>query len=965
MANPEMEYTIRGRVVNRRTGQGIAELHVEAWDKDRRSDDPLGSAETDRRGFFEISFDRSAFRRPESGEEPLDYMPDVYFRVYDEEQLLKSTEDSILWNVRDAALTITIELDHPRGDTPRPYLLSTASEEEVGDLKVEPTDDPIPDGTLGSMGLVAEVYGPDAFPETYLVLPFDRKHGVGIDLATVRVFRWDEKSETLRPVWKSGVNRELGYVWTSIEQPGVYIPLGLPRDRLLQERLRALAHDRHVHGGSDPKTARELTLSYLDPFLEEDDDALESLRRLITEFEIRTAPQIPLDEYNFREGGHPLPFHLPRGDTLDAFRERLRKLDVRPEGLPEEELFRPPEPIPPGGAPWPTNPDAARYDLIERELLELDLDLRVRIPPWLFSKDWPMYQHDNRHTGAASGTTSINSSTVGQLVQRFKINVDGPVNSKPSIKGGKAFVGTSKYGGGSGGTLYKVDLCSGSIEGKFPTNDPAYYSISGIGGSPAIYKGKAYFTTVGGKVYCIDASTMTQSPPHPPAVWVTDVKNADAAQKQPVNNPSGDCWSSPLVVNDKVYVGSGEGEVSTCWGFIWCLDANTGDVLWLYCTNKAQDINSAGNENQPNKIPRSAAISDPLPSWATAAGFSIMDDPPETGSSPWSSFAYDHVHQQVYIGTGNSEYKGGFASAIAPDQRYGSGLIALDANTGQFRGFHTSLPDDSYHPNDTDIDVPGAPTVFSRGGQRVVCYGSKNGSFFLLDASNLQVLGGGAQRRQLLARQSGSGHPGNRGNPITGVATGGTVSENKWGVMATPALHFGFGIIYVGLGGYSGAGDGTKTPFIRALDWENLNDAWPTGPPGPDGVVRYSMATPPVYQRQKEAALSSPAVVNDVVFVSTTDPQNNEMRLFALDAATGFCLWAAPTVSNGGWPNYALGPAVSGEYVAAGAGDALYVYTRPSTPWCFRPIFPWWDLVWQRPPFPLPPEWMERLRRQG
>lgn len=88
MANPEMEYAIRGRVVNRRTGQGIAELLVEAWDQDRRSDDPFGSAETDRKGFFEITFNRSAFRRPESGEEPLDYMPDVYFRVDDEEQRL-------------------------------------------------------------------------------------------------------------------------------------------------------------------------------------------------------------------------------------------------------------------------------------------------------------------------------------------------------------------------------------------------------------------------------------------------------------------------------------------------------------------------------------------------------------------------------------------------------------------------------------------------------------------------------------------------------------------------------------------------------------------------------------------------------------------------------------------------------------------------------------------------------------
>jgi outer membrane protein assembly factor BamB len=275
-------------------------------------------------------------------------------------------------------------------------------------------------------------------------------------------------------------------------------------------------------------------------------------------------------------------------------------------------------------------------------------------------------------------------------------------------------------------------------------------------------------------------------------------------------------------------------------------------------------------------------------------------------------------------------------------------LLALDASTGEFRGFHQAEPDDSYHPNDDDIDVPGAPTLFVRsGGERVVCYGSKNGSFFLLEPDTLAVLGGGAQRRQLLARSGGTGHPGNRGTPIAGVATAGGEQENKWGVMATPAVHSGLGKIYVGLGGYSGAGEGTKTPFIRAVDWDDLHDAWPVGPPGGDGVVRYTMATPPVYSHSKEAALSSPAVVNDVVFVSTTDPNRNVMTLYALDAATGLCLWKAPDEPGGGWPKYALGPAISGEFVVAGAGNAVQIYTRTPTPWCIKlPDFPFWIERW-------------------
>jgi len=850
---------------------------------------------------------------------------------------------------------------------PKPYLLPLQplpKDESLG--AVRQVRNRFTGSTLGDLDLVVQVtrLKASADPPAVLIAPYHEAGLAGLERSSVRMFRYEPRARTLKPVWNSGISLGFKFVWAKIQEAGIYMPIGLPRDRLLQELLRALARQRALTESTDAKSAHALTMSLFEPFLKSDTDALEALRDLVTRFEIGTSQDLPIAEYNFGMGGHPLPFRLPRGDDLEGFRERVQSLEVSVTGLPEEALFNPPDSRPSGEVPWAAVPERLQYEVFERDLNRLDLDLGIidigEIWPWLFSKDWPMYQHDARHSGAASGISSIRATTAGQLAQRFKVDLDGPVNTKLSIVNGKAYVGTTRYSGGGGGTLYKINLCNGCIEGSFPTSGSAYYSISGIGGSPAIYNNKVYFTAVHGKMYCIDATTMTSTLPHPPALWVTDLKNPDPAKNQPISNPSGDCWTSPLVVHDKVYVGSGEGEVATCWGFIWCLDANTGEVVWLFCTNKQQQINAPGNENQPNRIPRSAAISDPLPAWA--ASFTIMDDPPETGSSPWSSFAYDWVLRRVYVGTGNSQYLGGTASSVAPDQRYGSGLIALDADTGEFRGFHTSQQDDSYWPNDADIDVPGAPTIFRRGGERVVCYGSKNGSFFLLDPNTLEVLGGGSQRRQLLARENGTGHPGNRGNPINSVVpTGGAVAENKWGVMATPAVHVGLGKLYVGLGGYQGANDGTKTPFVRALDWNNLNDAWPTAI-GVDGVERYTAAQPPVYISASEAALSSPAVVNDVVFVSTTDPGSNQMSLYALDAATGLCLWAAPKVSGGGWPRYSLGPAISGEYVVAGAGESLYIYTRPTTPWCLKPLPPWiFEWLERRLDWPWPPEQMRRL----
>ena len=958
---PNKKHRITGRVINIQDQRGVPELRVEAWDKDLIFNDLLGSAVTDREGRFQMEFDASYFH-----EIFADRSPDLYFKVFRNNVLILDTKNSVWYNVKDEHFDVTLEVnlqvENPLPGPREPYLISTTDEWHPNEqLKLSKEINPLPNGTLGDIGIYLHVTGPNNFPETILVQPFDQRNLVGMNRSSIKFFRLDHGRHTLKPIWNSGINLALGFVWAKIQQSGTYVAIGLPRDRLLQESLRMLAYERKLKDIDDPQAAYELTYRYLLPFVEMEAKALEELRDIVTRFEIGTTTEIPGEEYNLGLGGHPLPFHLPHGDNLERFRERLKDLKVAPAGLPEEHLFWQPEPSPPGGTPWALNPEMVHWNILERDLTAIRPDIEIYWPCF-FSKDWPMYQHNVKHSGRALGMSSIDSTTVSQMTRRFKINLDGPVNSKPSIVDGKAYIGTMRSGGGAGGTLYKIDLCTGCINGTFPTPaDPHFYSIHGIGGSPAIYAGKVYFTTVAGKVYCVDAASMTTSAVHPPAIWVTDLKNPDAAKKQPVSNPDGDCWTSTLVVNDKVYVGSGEGESFTCWGFIWCLNANTGEVIWLFCTNKALDINNPGSENQPNKIPRSAAVSDPLPAWAIAAGFSLMDDPSETGSSPWSSFAYDSVLRQVYVGTGNSEYEGGFnpggfASTAAPDQRYGSGLIALDANTGEFRGFHTSQPDDSYHPSDMDIDVPGSPTIFTRGRERVICYGGKNGSFFLLNPSNLEVLGAGAQRRQLLARQNGSGHPGSRGNPVPGVATSGGLEENKWGVMASPAVHPGLGKIFIGLGGYSGAGDGTKTPFIRALDWNNLDDAWPTALGG-DNITRYTAANPPVYQEISEAALSSPAVVNDVVFVSTTDPGKNQMSLYALDAATGLCLWAAPKIPKG-WANYALGPAISGEYVVMGAGDALYIYTRPATPWCLcLRIPPWRDIWWERLfPFPWPPE---------
>ena len=576
---------------------------------------------------------------------------------------------------------------------------------------------------------------------------------------------------------------------------------------------------------------------------------------------------------------------------------------------------------------------------------------------------WWMYHGDPAHTGFVSdsnlNTTTVTSPNFKTL---FTLELGGPILSVPAVTDGFIYVGVANYHaaqGGNGGALHKIDIKSGTIVNTFSwdlgnDNEDAH-SFTGMGCTPLVFNNRVYFGAFNGKFYCLTQDSLE-------LVWVTDLRNEDLAHNQPITNnngvgagyPAAVIWTSPVVSADgsRLFVGCGEGENPQLYSFVFCLDTLTGNVIWIYCTN----LFCTGQINQPNMLPEQAVQTLPPPSGYTL----FKGEPIVMGCSVWGAIAYDAGLNRIYCPTGNQQpepdgnWSGGPFKPELPSPGFSNGLLSLDAATGQFKAFFQVPPDSNYRKSDFDIDIGSAPVITMLGPQIVVILTCKNGGFFVLDAGTLKLI----KWRQMLPYMNDGTwiatvdrHPAdpNAINPdVSNDDSNVTPGENFSGAFNTAALYPGSKSVsprfFIGLGGpnYHNASPGidyTTTPFMRALDFNSpqLVDAWPMDNSNPRKYLNCSHIDEPngiaagMYTSAGECGLSSPAVVNDVVFCTTS-----KIAIYAFDVSDGKLLWwddlGMQTDGYNGGYGYCLGAAIWKDYVVAGAlvfgrdGGVLRIY---------------------------------------
>jgi len=303
------------------------------------------------------------------------------------------------------------------------------------------------------------------------------------------------------------------------------------------------------------------------------------------------------------------------------------------------------------------------------------------------SAEWLMYGRDYRNQ-RYSPLDGINKQNAGHLKPVFAFSTGGKLGgleATPLFRDGVLYF-SADYA-----RVFAVDARTGTRiwtwEPEYETGLDAVLCCGPVNRGLAMKDDLVYVATLDARLVALDRKTGA-------VAWqqtIDDWHNAYSST------------GAPLVVGDKVIAGVAGAEFGIR-GYVRAYDAKTGKPLWT--TNMIPGPGEPGNETWPGET------------WKTGGG------------STWQTGAYDAETNTLFWGTGNP---GPWNSDLRKgDNKWTSGLVAMDADTGAIKwGFQ-------YTPNDAwDYDGNNAPTLadITVAGKPVkaLIQSNRNGFLYVLD----------------------------------------------------------------------------------------------------------------------------------------------------------------------------------------------------------------------------------------
>ncbi len=308
--------------------------------------------------------------------------------------------------------------------------------------------------------------------------------------------------------------------------------------------------------------------------------------------------------------------------------------------------------------------------------------------------DWMMY-HQSFNSWHHSGLDQINAGNVKNLKVAWSHN---PGATKRGIQSFPLAVDGILYYTSTSGKVWALDGATGAMiwnhTAKIDTvrAEGTFYNPYNRG--LAIAYGKVYTGTTDGRMIALDAKTGK-------VVWDEMIMGIEGGNKG--------FTGAPLIVKDKVIIGSTGGELAGCCGPIYAVNAHTGKVDWKFDTIGGDERSRASWGND---------------SWKTGGG------------GGWMTGTYDPKTNSVWWGTANPapDYdwigEDWMTDGARPGTNlYSSSVIVLDADTGKLKTYFQEMPHDKW-----DFDsATGEFIMIEKGGKRYMVHPNKGGMIFVYD----------------------------------------------------------------------------------------------------------------------------------------------------------------------------------------------------------------------------------------
>ena len=282
-----------------------------------------------------------------------------------------------------------------------------------------------------------------------------------------------------------------------------------------------------------------------------------------------------------------------------------------------------------------------------------------------------------------------------------------------------------------------------------------------LGSTPLAIDGKIYFTGDRAIVYAVDGRTGQ-------LIWVYNPKIGEKSPRKialgwnsnrglayldgklflgatdgrliALNKDSGELiWSvdtfekngdraitgAPRAFKDSVIIGHG-GADAQARGYVSAYDANTGEFKWRFYLVPGDP--AKGFENEAMEMAAKTWHGD----WWNRGG---------GGGTVWNAMTYDEEFNAIYLGTGNGGvWDHQLRSDGIGDNLFLGSIVALDADTGDYRWHYQVMPEESWDYN-AAMDIVLADLEIKGETKKVLMQAPKNGFLYVIDRQTGKLIG--------------------------------------------------------------------------------------------------------------------------------------------------------------------------------------------------------------------------------